>query len=56
MSNARRAAERAEWERQGLDLESVKHRFAREILAGLKACPLWRSQRPRDSRGGMLGW
>ena len=36
MSNARRAAERAEWEKQGLDLEEEKERFVRDILPRLR--------------------
>jgi hypothetical protein len=36
MSNARRAAERAEWEKQGLDLEEEKRRFVRDILPRLR--------------------
>ena len=37
MSNARRAAERAEWEKLGLDVEAEKDRFVREIHPGLQA-------------------
>jgi hypothetical protein len=36
MSNARRAVERAEWEKQGLDLEEEKKRFVRDILPRLR--------------------
>jgi hypothetical protein len=36
MSNARRAAERTGWEKQGLDLEEEKERFVRDILPRLR--------------------
>jgi hypothetical protein len=36
MPNARRAAERAEWEKQGLDLEEERERFVRGILPRLR--------------------
>jgi hypothetical protein len=36
MSNARRAAERAEWEKHGLDLEEEKEGFVRDILPRLR--------------------
>jgi hypothetical protein len=35
-SNSRRAAERAEWKKLGLDLEKEKERYLRDILPKLK--------------------
>ena len=37
MPNACRAAERAEWEKLGLDVETERERFLREIHPGLQA-------------------
>lgn len=42
LSNARRAVERGEWEKLGLDLEAEKERFKRDILPALQGVPLSR--------------
>jgi len=41
-SNARRARERAAWEKLGLDLRAEKERFKRDILPALQGVPLSR--------------
>jgi len=42
LSNARRARERAEWEKLGLDLAAEKQRFKKDILPALQGVPLSR--------------
>lgn len=41
-TNARRARERAEWEKFGVDLEAERERFKKDILPALQAVPLSR--------------
>lgn len=42
LSNARRARERAEWEKLGVSLEAEKERFKKDILPALQGVPLSR--------------